>query len=153
MSNRWIATAAVLLVGTVSARGARGDDCDPPKVDPAAEKKFASLVQAIRKADADGVVALMASGKDARLTLKLTDVKPGAYPKDQAVEVLKTAYFKTREILSVTEDEGCTRGSETRLVRTYRTRVRSGGNETEGTLTAVLQKGDPGWSLDILSDH
>ena len=127
------------------------DDC-VPKVEPAAERMFAALVQAMRKGDADGVANLTASGKDARLTLRLSGVKPGSYPKEQAIEVLKTAYFKTREILSLTEDEGCTRGSDSRPVRAYRMRVRSGGAEKDGTLTAVLQRGDAGWSLDILSD-
>ena len=152
LRNRLVPVAAALLwMAPWPAATTRADEC-APKVEAAAEKTFAALVQAMRKADPQGVVALMAPGKDGRLTLRLSGVKPGAYPKEQATEVLKTAYFKTHEVLSLTEDEGCTRGSEDRLVRAYRMRVRSGGKEQDGTLTAVIQRGEPGWFLDILSD-
>lgn len=143
--------AALVLTGAFSATTARADDC-VPKVEAAAEKVFASLVRAMRASSAEGVTELMAPAKDARLTLRLVGVKAGSYTTDQATEVLKSAYFKAREILTLTEDEGCTRGSEARLARAYRMRVRSAGKEQDGTLTAVLQRGDAGWYLSILSD-
>jgi hypothetical protein len=153
MRRRAFALAVLLASSTAvgAPRARAGDEC-APKVEPAAEKVFSSLLQAMRKASAEGVVALMAPGKEARLSLRLSGVKKGEYPRDQAVEVLKTAYFKTREILSISEDEGCTRGTEARLTRAYRMRVRSGGKEEDGTLKAVIQRGEPGWSLEVLSD-
>ena len=94
----------------------------------------------------------MAPGEDARLTLRLSGVRAGAYPSEQALEVLKRSYFGTRAILSVIEGEGCTRGGETRLVRSYRLQVRAQGVVREQTLTAVILRSGDAWHLDSVSD-
>ncbi len=147
-----VAVAALLASGAgLPTRAAVAGDC-APRVEAAAEKVFGAFVGAFRRASASGVVALMAPGDDARLTLRLSGVRAGSYSSEQALEVLKRSYFGTRAILSVVEGEGCTRGGETRLVRSYRLRVRAQGVEQERTLTAVIVKAGEAWHLDSASD-
>jgi hypothetical protein len=146
-----IALVALAATAALPARPTAAGDC-APRVEPAAEKAFGQFLVAFRAKDAGGLVALMAPGDAARLTLRLQGVKSGAYPADQATEVLRRSYFASLEILSVVEGEGCTRGTETRLVRSYRLRVRVQGAEQERTLTAVIVRANGAWSLDAVSD-
>lgn len=151
-----VACVALALFAWAVAADARNlGECEK-KVPPEAERAFQEVERAFRAADAEAVTATMPGGRDARVYLALGGVTSGSYSREQATEALRTGYFATRKVLSLTPAEGCTTGSETQLSRSYRLRVQVGREEHEKTLTIDIVRRRHGdrdtWHLGALKD-
>jgi hypothetical protein len=149
--------SAALIASAGAARAGGGlADCEK-KVPAEADAVFARVAAAFRDERASDVTSQVSPAREARLTLRLAGTKAGSYTREQATQLLTDTYFADRDVLSVRPAEGCTTGDDTVLSRTYRTTLRVGKAEVEGTLTIRLVKRKvdertSAWFLDGLND-